>query len=174
SAASMVVRQVLVVGAGDGVVMSQVQHRWQTPGGRNIYTRAYKLEILQQWDQCVERGSKTRFARENGLTTRTIREWVTARDRGEFEEAMVAEATKKERRGMMDSRDRAELARLRAENERLKAKVTAAEAAQEVLGKAFELLEGITKGSTDPQTEIPPALMSAEQYREWLERNGLS
>ena len=101
-------------------------------------------------------------------------DWVRARDRGEFEASMLTAVSKDGGRRMMNSRDRAELARLRAENERLKSKVAHAEAAQEVLGQAFELLEGITKGSTDSDEQIPPALMSVEQYREWLNSKGLS
>ena len=68
--------------------------------------------------------------------------------------------------------DRAELARLRLENERLRRKVVQAEAAQDILGKAFELLQGITESSNnDPQ--IPLALMSATEYAEWLKRRKL-
>ena len=154
--------------------MNQPQ-TWRTSGGRTCYTVAYKVEALQEWDRCVERGSKTRFLRERGLPQGTLADWVRARDRGEFEASMLKAATSKDGgRGMMNSRDRAELARLRAENERLKSKVAQAEAAQEVLGKAFELLEGITKGSTDIDEQIPPALMSVEQYRQWLNSKGLS
>ena len=153
--------------------MNQPQ-TWRTSGGRTCYTVAYKVEALQEWDRCVERGSKTRFLRERGLPHGTMIDWVRARDRGEFEASMLTAASKDGGRRMMNSRDRAELARLRAENERLKSKVAQAEAAQEVLGKAFELLEGITKGSTDSDEQIPPALMSVEQYREWLNSKGLS
>lgn len=74
----------------------------------------------------------------------------------------------------MNSRERAEVAKLRAENERLKEKVVQAEAAQQILGKAFELLQGITERSTEDMTEIPPALMSASEYAQWLERRKLS
>ena len=74
----------------------------------------------------------------------------------------------------MDSRDRAELARLRRENEHLKAKVAQAETAQDILGKAFELLQGITKSSSTDPSAIPPALMSASEYAQWLEREKLS
>jgi hypothetical protein len=74
----------------------------------------------------------------------------------------------------MDGRDRAELARLRKENEALKKKVAQSEAAQQILGKAFELLEGITTSSTEENTPIPPALMSADEYKKWLQRRRLS
>ncbi|KIQ07863.1 hypothetical protein RU01_21845, partial [Rhodococcus sp. MEB064] len=68
----------------------------------------------------------------------------------------------------------AELARLRKENDALKKKVAQSEAVQEILGKAYELLEGITESSTETDDQIPPALMSATEYARWLERNALS
>lgn len=71
------------------------------------------------------------------------------------------------------SQMRAELVRLRSENERLRRKASQAEAATEILGKAFELLEGITT-SSDPEPQVPPMLMSADEYREWLQRQKLS
>ena len=74
----------------------------------------------------------------------------------------------------MENRDRAELARLRAENEILRKKVAQSEAAQQILGKAFELLEGITTSSDEEHTSIPPALMSADDYATWLKRRNLS
>jgi len=73
----------------------------------------------------------------------------------------------------MESRDRAELVRLRLENEALKKKVAQSEAAQQILGKAFELLEGITT-SSENTAQIPPSLMSADEYAQWLKRHRLS
>ena len=69
--------------------------------------------------------------------------------------------------------DRAELARLRVENEQLRQKVARSEAVQEILGKAYELLEGINE-SSEPDPKIPLALMSADEYAEWLKRHNLS
>lgn len=74
----------------------------------------------------------------------------------------------------MDGRDRAELVRLRKENEALKKRVAQSEAAQQILGKAFELLEGINTGSTQENTAIPPAVMSADEYAQWLKQHKLS
>ncbi len=146
----------------------------RTTTGRRSMTVAYKIEFLQAWDQAVERGAKTRLLRENSLGHNTVRRWIKARDQGQFTAAMTAAATQIPR-SKMDNRDRAELLRLRKENERLKRKVVQAEAAQEILGKAFELLDGITKSSTEElDPKIPPALMSAEQYALRLERNNIS
>lgn len=139
-------------------------------GGRQ-FPIAFRVEFLRRWDECVERGSKTRLMREHGLVGSTVMRWLEARANGEFTESMV-KAAEQPRRNVM-SQDRAELARLRAENKALKSKVAQGEAAQEILGKAFELLEGINASST-PEPMIPPALMSATEYAEWLKRHSLS
>lgn len=161
----------LVVGVGIGVSVMISESVGRTKTGQRSMTIAYKIEFLQAWDQALERGAKTRLLRENGLARNTVKRWILARDRGQFSAAMTAAATEIPR-SKMDNRDRAELLRLRNENERLKRKVVQAEAAQEILGKAFELLDGITKSSSlDQESQIPPALMSAEQYAQWLQRN---
>ncbi|BAK35101.1 hypothetical protein MLP_20870 [Microlunatus phosphovorus NM-1] len=139
-----------------------------TATGRRTFPIAYRLEFLRQWDQCRERGAKTRLLRENKLTSATVRRWIEARRRGEWEESM-SRAAKPGRDAAAASVDRAELARLRVENEQLRRKVSQAEAAQEILGKAFELLQGINQSSS-PDPQIPPALMSATEYADWLKR----
>ncbi|KOS53050.1 hypothetical protein [Rhodococcus rhodochrous] len=143
----------------------------RTPTGKRSFPLAFRIEFLRRWDACVERGARTRLLREHALAESTVRRWTDARDRGEWTTSMVAAAEKPGRR--MDSRDRAELARLRTENEALRRQVEQAEAAQEILGKAFELLEQVTKSSTPP-SPIPPALMSADEYAQWLTRHKLS
>lgn len=140
-------------------------------GGRS-FPLAYRVEFLRRWDESIERGSKVRLLRESGLASSTVERWLKARDRGELTASMVAAAERSPHR--MESRDRAELARLRMENEALKKKVAQSEAAQEILGKAFELLEGINTSSTQEETAIPPALMSADEYAKWLKRRRLS
>lgn len=144
----------------------------RTQQGHRAFSMAYKIEFLRRWDNCTERGAKARLLRENNLAYTTVRAWIRARDEGHLHESMVEAADKA--RDRLDSRDRAELAKLRRENERLREKVAQSEAAVEILGKAFELLQGISKTSTDETTEIPPALMSAREYALWLERKTLS
>lgn len=143
-----------------------------TRTGQRSFSIGYRLEFLREWDACRERGAKTRLLRENGLAHGTARRWIQARDSGELEESM-AEASKPGKTSA--SLDRAELARLRIENERLRRQVVQAEAAQDILGKAFELLQGINESSqNDPDPQIPPALMSATEYAAWLKRRKLS
>lgn len=142
--------------------------------GVRKFPLAFRVEFLQAWDQCVERGSKVRLMREYGLARQTVNRWLLARERGDFGESMAKAAIGTPSRSERMAEDRAELARLREENERLKAKVAQAEAVQDILGKAFELLEGINESSTMPDPELPPALMSLEQYRDYLTRRNLS
>lgn len=146
----------------------------RTPTGRRSYPVGFKVEFLQLWDAAIrERGARSALLSEYALSWATVRGWLQARDRGDFEVSMLTSISKS-KGSRVEAKDRAELARLRAENTRLKAKVHQAEAAQEILGKAFELLEGITASSTEEPEQIPPALMSAEQYQQWLTRKGLS
>ena len=144
----------------------------RTASGARSFSLAFRVEFLRRWDECVERGSKARLLREYGLASSTVERWLGARDRGELTASMVAAAERSPHR--MDSRDRAEMARLRKENEALKKKVAQSEAAQQILGKAFELLEGITTSSEQEQTQIPPSLMSPDEYATWLKRHKLS
>jgi transposase-like protein len=143
-----------------------------SPTGQRSFPIGYRVEFLREWDRCRERGAKARLLRENDLTQATVRRWIRSRDRGELEVSM-AKASKRDKTSA--SVERAELARLRAENERLRRQVVQAEAAQDILGKAFELLQGINESSLnqeDPQ--IPPGLMSATEYAAWLQRHKLS
>lgn len=132
---------------------------------------SFRIEFIRQWDQCTVRGSKTALLREHNLNRATVKYWLDARDSGKLTSAMVKAADKS--RTKMHSRERAELARLRIENEKLKKKVAHSEAVQEILGKAYELLEGMTT-SSDEDTTIPVSLMSATEYADWLHRNKLS
>ena len=142
-----------------------------TQSGRRSFPVGYRLDFLRKWDASVERGAKVRLLREHALVSSTVERWLAARARGELTMSMVATAERSSHR--MENRDRAELARLRLENEALKKKVAQSEAAQQILGKAFELLEGITTSSENPP-EIPPTLMSADEYAKWLKQHKLS
>ena len=141
-------------------------------GGGRRFPLAFRVEFLRQWDNAVARGARAGLLREYNLARPTVGAWLRARDRGEFEESMVAAAGKS--KNVVSNEDRAELARLRQENQQLRAKVQQSEAVQEILGKAFGLLERITKTPDPEQPQIPISLMSAEEYARWLQRSKLS
>jgi len=141
-------------------------------GGVRSFPLAFRVEFLRQWDSAVERGAKVRLLREFNLSGSTVRAWVRARGRGDFEAGMVAAAGKS--RNFVSNAERAELARLRRENERLRKKVEQSEAVQEILGKAFGLLQEVSKSPTTQEPHIPVSLMSAHEYQQWLQRTKLS
>jgi hypothetical protein len=144
----------------------------RTASGARSFPLAFRLEFLRELDNAVERGAKTRLMREFNLTSATVVAWRRARRLGKFETSMVKAAGKSRR--LLSNQDRAELARLRLENQQLRRKVEQSEAVQEILGKAFELLDGITKGSPPPQPQIPISLMSAQEYADWLQKSNLT
>lgn len=137
-----------------------------SPTGIRKFPLEFRIDFVRRWDEAIEHGEKVRLLRQYGLAYGTITRWLDARDEGQWTASMVAAAEKSPNR--MDKVARAELLRLRRENEALKTKVAQAEAAQQILGKAFELLEGITASSIPTDPPVPPALMSASEYAEWL------
>ncbi len=62
----------------------------------------------------------------------------------------------------MEKCERAELARLRTENDQLEKKVAQSEAAQEILGKAYELVERMPTSSYE-ELDVPVSLMSVRR-----------
>lgn len=144
----------------------------RTPTGARSFPLGFRVEFLRQWDQCHTRGSRTALLRQYDLSGNTVKRWIDARENGEWTTSMVN--TSDASRNAMTNRERAELARLRRENEQLKKKVEQSEAVQEILGKAYELLEGMHTSSQDDSNDIPISLMNATEYADWLRRNRLS
>lgn len=144
----------------------------RTATGARSFPLGFRVEFLRQWDQCLARGSRTALLRQYNLTGNTVKRWIDARENGEWTASMVtvSDASK----NAMTNRERAELARLRRENEQLKKKVEQSEAVQEILGKAYELLDGMHTSSQNDDNDIPVSLMSATEYADWLRRNKLS
>lgn len=145
----------------------------RTKAGNRSFTLEYKLAFLREWDAAVgEVGARSRMLRERNLSRSTVGRWLDARKKGQFTESMVKSATSANSSKRL-SEMRAEAAAWKARAEAAEAKAAQAEAAQEILGKAFELLEGINN-STTPEPQIPPALLSAEEYKQYLQRLHLS
>lgn len=137
-----------------------------------LFSLEFKLSFLREWDAAVpEPGARTALLRRYNLRHSTVYGWRKAREDGRFEESMITAAQSPSRR--QASELRGEVAHWKARAEAAEEKARTAEAAQEILGKAFELLEGINTSSA-PLPQIPPALMSAEEYRLYLQRLDLS
>ncbi|WP_157038460.1 hypothetical protein [Nostocoides jenkinsii] len=95
----------------------------RTAMGKRSFTNAEKLDFVREFGECLDRGTKTALLRRWALHAETGRQWVIAAQEGRLGPAAP--------RGAMQvtNRDRARLVALERENDKLRAKVAAAEAA---------------------------------------------
>ncbi|MET1007695.1 MAG: hypothetical protein ABWX96_19250 [Propionibacteriaceae bacterium] len=104
--------------------------------------------MLAEWEQCVDIGTKSALCRRLGIDPKSPRRWAQAKRDG-----LLEPSDSKELNRMISKRERAELARLKRENEALRLRLAQSESAVEVLGKASELLTALAKSS---QLQTPP------------------
>jgi len=104
---------------------------------RRTFTAAYKLRILSQVDRCTKPGQIGALLRSEGLYSSYLTTWRRQRANGEL-------GSKK--RGRPADPSAKELARLKAENVRLAARLEKAEAIIEVQKKLSDLL-GLTSAA---------------------------
>jgi transposase-like protein len=109
---------------------------------RRIFTADYKLSVLAEYDRCSEPGERGALLRREGLYSSIITDWRRQHRAGTLK--MTEGRTSEGGRGMPSA---SEVARLRAENERLKIKLAKAEAIIEVQGKVQALLEELSKSA---------------------------
>ena len=117
---------------------------------RRSFTAAYKARIVAEYEGAPH-GEKSAVLRREGLYHSHIKEWASARDAGALS-------------GLTDSRTSAkrphksappgEVARLRAENVRLTARLAQTSAALDIMGKAHVLLEMLSE-STGTSSQPP-------------------
>ena len=112
------------------------------------YPAAYKLRILEEYEQ-LDKAGKGALLRREGLYTSLISEWRKQRDKG-------ALAALQQRRGRppTDPRDR-QLARLERENARLRDQVARQAKVIEVQGELSALLGRLATSSDDPAGSEP-------------------
>lgn len=108
---------------------------------RRVFTAEYKLSILAEYDACSETGEKGAILRREGLYSSLITDWRRQHRQGLLKAAM---GRSDQGRG---GPSLSELAKLRAENDRLRLKLAQAEAIIEVQGKVHALLEEISKSA---------------------------
>jgi transposase-like protein len=121
-----------------------------TDGGeryhRNVIRRAfsaeYKLAILAEYDACSESGEKGAILRREGLYSSLITDWRRQHRQGLLKAGLGRSD------GGRGGPSHSELAKLRADNERLRNKLAQAEVIIEVQGKVHALLEEISKSAT--------------------------
>jgi transposase len=112
------------------------------------YPAAYKLRVLEEYEQ-LDKAGKGALLRREGLYTSLISEWRKQRDRG-------ALAALQQRRGRppADPRDR-ELARLQRDNARLHEQLERARKVIEVQGELSALLDRLANGSATRDDSEP-------------------
>jgi transposase-like protein len=109
---------------------------------RRSFSAEYKLAILAEYDAATESGEKGAILRREGLYSSIVADWRRQHRQGLLKAAL----------GRADSGrggpSLSELAKLRADNERLRTKLAQAEVIIEVQGKVHALLEDISKSAT--------------------------
>jgi len=91
----------------------------------------------------VANGQGGAYLRQHGLYSSLISEWRRLRDAG-----VLAQKKPGEKIGRLTA-EQAEIARLRRQLEKAERRLATTQAALEIMGKAHELLEVLTKSSRD-------------------------
>ncbi|WP_298592245.1 hypothetical protein, partial [uncultured Kocuria sp.] len=134
---------------------------------RQHFSAAQRWELLIEFDKCTGRGAKAAFFAHVGVNPKTVSAWARARAEGRLvDPGLVVQPVRG--RKEMSAEERAELARLRAENQVLQGKLAASQEAVEILGKASALLEAAAK-SARARTRAPePAPEPETGWPQWL------
>jgi transposase len=120
----------------------------ERPRPPRSYPAAYKLRILEEYEQ-LDKAGKGALLRREGLYTSLISEWRKQRDKG-------ALAAFQQRRGRppADPRER-ELARLQRENARLREQLAKQARVLEVQGELSALLSRLATSSAEADPSEP-------------------
>ncbi|NKX56960.1 hypothetical protein HGG74_21100 [Arthrobacter sp. E918] len=142
------------------------------PSRQHRFTAEERWALLQEYDKCIDQGSKAAFCRTVGINARTARDWARAREAGLLKPpGSAGRSAAYVKGGLMDKRDRAELERLRRENAALRKKLEQSEAAVDVLGKASALLESLARSAQAAQEpEVPEE--ETRGLPDWLQKPG--
>jgi transposase len=116
---------------------------------RRVFTPEYKLTILAEYDRCTEPGEKGAILRREGLYSSLVCDWRRQHRMGLLKAAVGRSD------GGRGGPSLSEIARLRAENERLKEQLAKARVVIEVQGKVHALLDELSKSADCELPEIP-------------------
>ena len=113
---------------------------------RRTFPAEYKARIVAEYE-AAPHGEKSAVLRREGLFHSHVREWAATRDVGALAglDRVGSASDRRQRRA-----DQVEIARLRAENQRLTGKLAQTRAALSIMGKAHELLESLAESSEPP------------------------
>lgn len=117
--------------------------RHDGPRTRRSFTPAQKLDLLSRYEQALAGGEGGAFLRREGLYSSLMSQWRRARDAGLLQGRAAGESVGR------PSADQAEIARLRRELEVTRARLSRTETALQIMGKARELLEEISRSEPD-------------------------
>ncbi len=107
------------------------------------FSAKYKLAILEEIDAATERGEIGRILRREGLYSSLITTWRRQRNEGAFE------AMSEKKRGAKVDKVAAENKRLREKLARLEERLDTAEELADAQGKAFALLQAMSRKGDD-------------------------
>ena len=153
--------------ADDGVVSSSAAGPRFARPRRRVFTPEYKLAMVAEYDRASTPGERGGLLRREGLYHSHIIEWRKARDAGTLvarraaeppvsaQDGQGASSSPRRRRGRA-SAERAELERLRRQNEKLAKDLARTQAALDIMGKAHALLELLSE-SAEPTREQGPS-----------------
>jgi transposase len=113
------------------------------PTARRSFSSAQKLEHIAAYEAAMQKGDGGAYLRANGLYSSLMCEWRRQRDAG-----VLAGKKPGEKIGRLTA-EQAEIARLRRQLDKAERRLATTEVALEIMGKARELLEGLTKSSRD-------------------------
>lgn len=113
------------------------------PTPRRSFTPAQKLDHLAAYEAACRSNEGGAYLREEGLYSSQITEWRKLRDAG-----VLAGKKPGEKIGRLTP-EQAEIARLRRQLEISERRLATTEVALEIMGKARELLEEMSKSSRD-------------------------
>ncbi len=139
----------------DDVVMTSTNSpgpRSDGPKTRRAFTKEQKRNHLAAYEQAMETGEGGDYLRSQALYYSQVAEWRRLRDAGMLQ-ATVDGAAAGARASTRMSAEQAEIARLRRELDVSERRLARTEVALEIMGKARELLEELSKSSTEP---LPP------------------
>lgn len=117
--------------------------RSEGPRARRSFTPGQKLDLLTRYEQAVEVGDGGAFLRREGLYSSLMTKWRRARDAGLLQGRGAGESVGRA------SAEQAEIARLRRELQRTQSRLVRTETALQIMGKARELLEDISRSEPD-------------------------
>lgn len=127
----------------EDVRMTRPGPRAGGPTSRRSFSSAQKLEHIAAYEAAMTKGDGGSYLRANGLYSSLMCEWRRQRDAGVLEGKKPGEKI-----GRLTA-EQAEIARLRRQLDKAERRLATTEVALEIMGKARELLEGLTKSSRD-------------------------